>query len=180
MAVLDIIEEAVVRWSIQFVHIVQTTCYILILMVLVPFLGLYMIDAWLYMIRLVRYYYKLRQYHQRRYTLAEKVPDQEPHKIVLVPEPPMVIHKRRNIVSHNSNSIIKGKDASKNVRLSASLPTLMDKIQEYLVVSNQQQEQQPESVLRSRDELIYMASSNDSITHTDSNELTRLHRMVSA
>ncbi|SMN17873.1 similar to Saccharomyces cerevisiae YDR275W (ohnolog of YOR044W IRC23) BSC2 Protein of unknown function [Maudiozyma saulgeensis] len=171
MAVLDIIEEAVIRWTLRFVYTVQVSCYVLILLVLVPFLGLYIIDAWLYMVRLTKYYYKLRQYNQRRYPLEEKIEQDE--SISMVESP--VIRKNQN-----TQRIIKRKDMSMNIPLSTSLQTLMDKIQEYLVVSHQQDQKQTESVLRSRDDLIYIVSSNDSMTHTDSNELSRLHRMVSA
>lgn len=164
MAALDIFEEFIIRWSLRFVYMVQMTSYILIMMLLIPFLGLYLIDAWLYIFRLMVYYYKL---HHRTGTKIAEYKDIDIRS---------TSHER--IKKDNKNTIL-------NKHINASIQTMIDKIHEYLIVKNEEMKRGKKDKLRtkrlSRDDLIY-GTSNDSMIqqNENTNTMTQLQRMVSA
>lgn len=160
MAALDIFEEFIIRWSLRFVSVIQMTSYILIMMLLIPFLGLYLIDAWLYIFRLITYYYKL--HHRTNGKIIEN----------------------ENINQNIKEPIIENeKNSNLNKHINASMQTIIEKIHEYLIVKNEQTKNSEKDKLRtrrlSRDDLIYVTS-NDSMIQQNENTMTQLQRMVSA
>ncbi|KAG0668178.1 hypothetical protein C6P45_004925 [Maudiozyma exigua] len=163
MAALDIFEEFIIRWSLRFVYMVQMTSYILIMMLLIPFLGLYLIDAWLYIFRLMVYYYKL---HRRAGKKIAEYKDID------------TLTSQESIRDDNENTLL-------NKHINASIQTMIDKIHEYLIVKNEQMKRGKKDKLRtkrlSRDDLIY-GTSNDSMIqqNENNNTMTQLQRMVSA
>ena len=141
---------------------VQMTSYVLIMMLLIPFLGLYLFDAWLYIFRLIAYYYKL---HHKTGTEAAE-------------------YKEIDISTHEPIRNDE-KNTTLNKHINASIQTMIEKIHEYLIVKNEEIKKGKKDKLRterlSLDDLIYVTSNDSMIQQNENtNTMTQLQRMVSA
>lgn len=140
------INEAVAYILNQLVYVIQMGCYICMGLILVPFFGLYILDAWLYSFRLIKYLFRFYKYKHTK------------KNVKVVPIQNQVPCRPRK---YNDDSVL-------NKHLSTSLQAIMDKIQEYLTLNQQGSTAQSELNLddENTNNLIYMRS-NDTVKSVD-------------